>query len=214
MKIITNQNGFTYILALTIVMIMGVMLGMVGQSWKTIRQRDQEKELLFRGSQIKRAIENWHKKNPNNPLMNLEDLLKDPNSLTLIKFLPQNYAMQLSGTNSKCSPDCAKLKINEDPITGRNWEIIKGRYVNNIAVPSPPGTVNGEIIGVSSQSSESHFRNYFKDTELEIFQNSTSATLPVFPNVTSARSGYSDWKFISDTQNDQKQIYKAYHEGR
>ena len=56
MKYLTNQNGFTYILALTIVMIMGIMLGMVGQSWKTIRQRELEEELIFRGDQVGEVI--------------------------------------------------------------------------------------------------------------------------------------------------------------
>ena len=93
MKIIMNQNGFTYILALTVVMIMGIMLGMVGQSWKSIMQREREKELIFRGSQIKEAIENWN--NPNypkkggkqrHPLMDLKDLLQDPYSLTKMRY--------------------------------------------------------------------------------------------------------------------------------
>src|SRR5665647_872691 len=112
MKTIMNQNGFTYILALTIVMIMGIMLGMAGQSWKTIKQREQEKELLFRGSQIKEAIENWN--NPNytvpggtkrvpRPLMDLKDLLLDTNFLTKTKFLPQNYAAEVDDSNPKCA---------------------------------------------------------------------------------------------------------------
>ena len=56
MKICANQNGFTYILALTVVMIMGIMLGMVGQSWKTIKQRDLEEEMIFRGDQVAEIV--------------------------------------------------------------------------------------------------------------------------------------------------------------
>ena len=56
MKAIGNQNGFTYILALTVVMIMGIMLGMVGQSWETIKQRELEEELVFRGDQVAEVV--------------------------------------------------------------------------------------------------------------------------------------------------------------
>jgi Tfp pilus assembly protein PilE len=56
MKMISNQNGFTYILALTVIMIMGIMLGMVGQSWKTIKQRELEEELIFRGDQVAEIV--------------------------------------------------------------------------------------------------------------------------------------------------------------
>ena len=37
-----NDRGFTYLMALMIIMVMGIMLGMVGQSWKTIMQRERE----------------------------------------------------------------------------------------------------------------------------------------------------------------------------
>ena len=122
MKIIANQNGFTYILALTIVMIMGIMLGMVGQSWKTIKQRGQEKELLFRGSQIKEAIENWKnpKYNPGGgagnkavkPLLDLKDLLGGDQQASKKPYLPQNYASTISAKNQKCAPDCALSLIH------------------------------------------------------------------------------------------------------
>jgi len=58
-----NQNGFTFLMAIFMVMIIGIMLGLTGQSWKMIMKREREKELIFRGSQIKEAIENWY--NPN-----------------------------------------------------------------------------------------------------------------------------------------------------
>ncbi len=56
MKILSNQNGFTYILALTVVMIMGIMLCMVGQSWKSIKQRELEDEVIFRGDQVAELV--------------------------------------------------------------------------------------------------------------------------------------------------------------
>ena len=220
MKIIANQNGFTLILALTIVMIMGVMLGMVGQSWKTVKQREQEKELLFRGSQIKEAIENWY--NPNYtmpgvppksrpPINDLKDLLQAPSSLAKMRFLPQHYAVEVDEKNPMCAPDCAKLKIYQDPMTGKEWTIIRGIYNNATKKFSEnPGSQSGAIIGVIGVASKSEghpLKIYFKDTALEVFQNSTSAG---FQNMSSAR--YSRWRFIADSNNDHSNFYRAYHE--
>ena len=54
-----KPNGFTFLMAIFMVMLIGIVLGLTGQSWKSIMKREREKELLFRGSQIKEAMENW-----------------------------------------------------------------------------------------------------------------------------------------------------------
>lgn len=248
MKIIMNQNGFTYILALTIVMIMGIMLGLVGQSWKTIKQREQEKELLFRGSQIKEAIENWNNPNypkagskPRHPIMDLKDLLQDPYSLTKIKFLPQNYAAEVDDRNPKCAPDCAKLRIYQDPMTGKEWTIIRGsKGADGNYTPAAAGTQVGGIIGVASKSEETPFRTNFKDTALEnigslgvvntpAVAGAVPGAIPLVSTPSPFSTGtpasppelggkikkYSQWQFIAEspTKNDHTKIYRAYHEG-
>src|SRR6185369_15703960 len=135
-KTTTNRNGFTFLMAIFMVMIIGIMLGMTGQSWKTIMKREREKELLFRGSQIKEAIENWNnpkytvpgvapRSGPRPQLMDLKDLLNDPTSTTRLSFLPQSYDTNLDDKNPKCAPDCAKKKIYQDPITLKEWTIIR-----------------------------------------------------------------------------------------
>ncbi len=250
MKIFTNQNGFTYILALTIVMIMGIMLGMVGQSWKTIKQREQEKELLFRGSQIKEAIENWNNLTytlPGTPprqahqIAELKDLLQDPYSLSKMRFLPHNYAAEVNDKDPKCSPDCAKLKIDQDPITGKKWTIIRGSIAKDGAVTVAQA---GSIIGVASTSDETPFRTDFKDSALENMGTAPvvaatagvgtvpQAAVPAVPSGGAAgttggaatpstlgiggkMTKYSDWKFIAESpqKNDHSKIYRAYHEG-
>jgi type II secretory pathway pseudopilin PulG len=246
MKILTNQNGFTYILALTIVVIMGIMLGMVGQSWKTIKQREQEKELLFRGSQIKEALENWYNPNYTMPgvapkarhqVMDLKDLLQDPYSLSKMRFLPHNYAAEVDDKNPKCAPVCAKFKIYQDPMTGKEWTIIRGTFGPNGGVPAPPGTQTGGIIGVASKSDEAPFRIDFKNTALENMGMVASAvaptgvgTVPLTAVPSVAKDGakealppglggkmtkYSEWQFIAESaqKNDHTKIYRAYHEG-
>ncbi|MFZ4855356.1 MAG: type II secretion system protein [Desulfuromonadaceae bacterium] len=252
MKNLTNQNGFTYILALTIVVIMGIMLGMVGQSWKTIKQREQEKELLFRGSQIKEAIENWYnqKYSPTpgvapikrSLLMNLDDLVPVNTSLSQgaqkAHFLPHNYAAKVDDMNPKCAPDCAKYKINQDPMTGKEWTLIYGSYTDpNGGVPAPPGTKTGGIIGVASKSEETPFRTDFKNTALENMGTIAIAASPAGvgsvpqtvvpvspadgatpsspPGLGGKMTKYSQWQFIAESvqKNDHAKIYRAYHEG-
>ena len=114
-----NRNGFTFLTAMFMVMLIGIMLGLTGQSWKTIMKREREKELLFRGSQIKEAIENWYNPKfsvgqdkppvPRPQLMELKDLLNQ-NTLKPIQYLRQNFALELDSKNSKCTTGCPKLK--------------------------------------------------------------------------------------------------------
>ena len=236
-----NRNGFTFLTAIFMVVLIGIMLGLTGQSWKMIMKREREKELLFRGSQIKEAIENWYnpkytvqgvKRQSTIPLMDLKDLLQDT-SLAKIKYLPQSYAASLDDKNPKCAPDCAKLKIYQDPITGKEWTIIKGTApapgpgpTGDYAVnPGAPG-----IIGVASRSDEEPLRTDFKDTALENMGPSgvgavLGATKTVSPSggvVTttpppsfgSKITKYSEWEFKAEPpqKNDHTKIYRAYHE--
>ena len=110
MKSSLNCKGFTYLLAMVMVMIMGIMLGAVGQSWKTIIQREREEELIFRGHQYKDAITRWYTPRPgtgqhmkNTPLQDLKDLVQDPRSLTTVRHLRRLYT---------------------DPMTGKEWRVI------------------------------------------------------------------------------------------
>lgn len=109
MKNSLNRKGFTYLMAMMIVMVMGIMLSAVGQSWKTIMQREREEELIFRGSQIKDAITRWYNPRPGTgqhvatPLRDLKDLLQDPRTLTTVRYLRRLYT---------------------DPITGKEWSVI------------------------------------------------------------------------------------------
>jgi Tfp pilus assembly protein PilE len=230
-----NRNGFTFLTAIFMVMIVGIMLGMTGQSWKTIMKREREKELLFRGSQIKEAIENWYNPRYTVPgvapraqphqLMDLKDLLLDPYTLTPLRYLPHSYAMEMDQKNPKCTPDCAKLKVYQDPMTGKEWTLIRGTVLNGVV------TINqaGGIIGVASKSDEEPLRTNFKDTALENMGTVGLGTItditgtinlekkienaPTTPEKSTKMTKYSEWKFIYDAQNDHSKTYKAYHEG-
>ena len=130
-------SGFTFIAALMIVILMGILLGAVGQSWQMVMKREREAELLFRGGQILDAIKGWRNPRPiagqpnppARPLRELKDLLEDPNSLQKRRYLRRLY---------------------KDPITNKDFDIIKG-----------DPTVG--VIGVASSSTEKPLKIDFRN---------------------------------------------------
>ena len=115
-----SSAGFTYIAALVLVIIMGIMLGAAGQSWKMIAAREREEEFMFRAGQIRDAMIRWYKPRPGQhvvtPLRDIKDLLKDPRSLANVRYLRRLYT---------------------DPITGKEFEVVKGAGGGIIGVVSP-----------------------------------------------------------------------------
>jgi type II secretory pathway pseudopilin PulG len=95
--------GFTYIAALVMVVIMGIMLGAVGQSISIVMKREREKELIFRGLQYRNAIELWTRKGAM-PLLDLKYLVQDPRD-------PSGKEKYLR-------------KLYKDPITGEDWKAL------------------------------------------------------------------------------------------
>lgn len=115
-----SNRGFTYIVVLMMVLIIGIMLGAAGQVWTTVMKREREAELLFRGGQIRNAIEQWHTSfkrggPPPHPIVDLKDLLQNPYSLQKIRYLRRLY---------------------KDPITGEDWVIVKDPAKGIIGVAS------------------------------------------------------------------------------
>lgn len=155
-KFMANQNGFSYILVLTVVMIMGIMLGLVGQSWKTIKQRELEEEMIFRGDQVAEAVYQR--------LMCKNAVLppKDPNFYWPITS-PNGTILDdlVIGKDESCKGTTKKIRIRAsailDPITNEKWDI-----------ESPVG-YSDRFAGVKSKSTEKPFKQSFKtiyDSEL------------------------------------------------
>jgi len=107
MKKFLNQNGFTFLTAVIMVIIMGVSLGAAEMSWRTIMKREREEELLFRGRQIRDAINRWYAprgaEHVSTPLRDLKDLLKDPRTPQTVRHLRRLYT---------------------DPLTNGEWVLI------------------------------------------------------------------------------------------
>lgn len=177
---LAGNGGVTFLMAVFMVMIIGILSASTGKSWSLVMKREREKELLFRGSQIKEAIENWYdpkysvggaRKHRPIPLTDLKFLVEDQLTagLTKIYYLPHGYAAKLDDKDARCAPDCATHKIYQDPMTGKPWTLIRGSYDKNTGqVTVATGDVQGGgIIGIASRSDEAPIRTDFKDTALE-----------------------------------------------
>jgi len=101
----STQRGFTYLLALFVVAILGATLALTGTVWHTEVRREKEVELLFVGGEYRRAIKSYYQAGGQYPAR-LEDLLKDPRQPTTVRYL---------------------RKLYPDPITGKPvWGLVRG----------------------------------------------------------------------------------------
>ena len=144
-----SQAGFTY---LTVMFVIAILLGglaIVGETWETSARREKEAELLFIGNQYRRAIGLYYASTPGvvkRYPRTLEDLIKDPRQPNTQRHI---------------------RKLFPDPLTGKEWMVIKGADGGVQGVYSPSEQAPLKIAG---------FR--VRDASLEGAQK------------------YSDWKFI------------------
>jgi type II secretory pathway pseudopilin PulG len=119
------QRGFTYVMLLWWVAISGVMLMALAQSWTMAAKREREAELLFRGEQIRKAIEAYAQvpltEQGSRLPMRLSDLLTDRRSGKVVRHL---------------------RRVWPDPVTGEDWGLIHsddggivGVYSRSLATP-------------------------------------------------------------------------------
>jgi type II secretory pathway pseudopilin PulG len=144
-----RQLGFTY---LTVMFIIAILLGglaIVGETWETSARREKEAELLFIGNQYRRAIGLFYAATPG-PVKRypreIQDLIKDPRQPSTQRHL---------------------RKLYPDPMTGKEWVVIKG--------------ADGGIQGVHSPS---------EDAPLKV------AGFRVRDASFEGAQKYSEWKFI------------------
>jgi len=89
-----KEQGFTLLALLVIINIMGLSLSLSGKYWYTIKIRETEKELLFRGCQFIKAIGNYYLNSPGSTKTypaNLRDLLKDQRSANTTRYIRRIY---------------------------------------------------------------------------------------------------------------------------
>ncbi|WP_198314674.1 type II secretion system protein [Chitinibacter sp. GC72] len=117
-----TQQGFAYMWALMMVLVMSIYLGQVGEAWQNRIQRAKEEELLRMGAEIKMAVKRYNENNiGDNPQTaypkTLQDLVQDPRVAFPKRYLRKAY---------------------KDPITGDDWQYI--------------GAPGGGFVGVASKS--------------------------------------------------------------
>ena len=135
-----RATGFTYLAVLFAVAILSGGLALAGEMWETSAQREREAELLFVGNQYRIAIQRYFLSGPQRQYpRSLEDLLKDPRRPTTERYLRRLYP---------------------DPITGKEWSLIKAP--------------DGGILGVHSVSETKPFKvSGFKQRDAT-FENAQS----------------------------------------
>lgn len=122
-----KKRGFTYLMLLWWVAIGGVMLAAVAQSWSLASRRERETELVFRGEQIRQAIQSYYDDSPQEPKTlppSLEALLEDRRGPVVRRHLRRLY---------------------KDPITrDGEWGLVKeGALVKGVYSLSPQKPLRG-----------------------------------------------------------------------
>lgn len=111
-------RGFTYIGLLIFIALMGIALAGAGTVWHTESRREKERELLFAGDQIRRAIGLHYERTPGPKQFpqSLEDLLLDRRYPNVQRYLRRVY---------------------RDPLTGEpEWGVVRGPQGGIVGVHS------------------------------------------------------------------------------
>jgi type II secretory pathway pseudopilin PulG len=110
-----SSCGFTYIGLLILVALMSIVLAATGLVWHTEMQREKERELLFAGEQLRRAIGAYYDRSPGEKQWpgRLEDLLHDRRFPTTQRYLRRLYVDPMTG-----SADWGLVKGPEGEIVG------------------------------------------------------------------------------------------------
>ncbi len=94
-------HGFTYIGLLLFIAIMGVGLAATGVVFHQQAQREKEKELLFVGDQVRRAIAVYYERSPGGNKrfpQSFEDLLQDQRYPAVQRYLRRLYVDPMTGS--------------------------------------------------------------------------------------------------------------------
>jgi len=101
-----GRSGFTYIGMLVVIAIIGITTSVVGPTWKTAAKAEKERELLWRGHQIRQAIGRYYEavEIPSHRAIGLKlypkelkDLMLDPRSPGAHRYLRKIYKDPMTG---------------------------------------------------------------------------------------------------------------------
>lgn len=128
-------RGFTYLVLLFGLAIGGAALATLGTQWQLAAQRERETELLFRGLQLRDALQRFHDQTPDGqPRLpqTLDDLLTDTRRPQPRHHLRQLYADPFTG-----QADWVLLRAPDGGITGLHSQSTRAL----LRQPTPPGVL-------------------------------------------------------------------------
>ena len=123
-----SSAGFTYIAALVMVVIVGIMIAQGAQTWSMRMKRERETELIFRGTQVRDALRLWYGfKVPAPAADGTVAVLPQP-TISPRGNLPELKTL-LNGSDSAAKVHFLRpsnMKVH-DPATGKelDWELFK-----------------------------------------------------------------------------------------
>lgn len=151
---LSSQRGMTLFTVLFAIMVIGLMLGLTGQTWSQVMKREREEELYFRGDQYRRAIQSYYstaQEGKGTYPPSLKDLLKDPRSLQTKRHLRKLYL---------------------DPFTNSEFVLIGAG--GNVEGENVTAQSQGSISGVRSTSTLAPFRQDGFPEEYAAFKGAPS----------------------------------------
>jgi type II secretory pathway pseudopilin PulG len=95
-----RSRGFSYLIVLSLVLVMLLSLGVASEHIEVTRQREREAELIFAGQQYQNAIGSYYQKSPNGLKeypSKLSDLLDDKRSLSTNHHIRKLYIDPITG---------------------------------------------------------------------------------------------------------------------
>ncbi len=126
-------RGFTYLALLFGLAIGGAALAGLGTQWQQAAQREREAELLFRGLQLRDALQRFHDQTPDGQLalpQTLEQLLTDTRRTAPRHHLRQLYADPFTG-----QADWVLLRAPDGAIVGLRSQSTRALLMQTL----PPG---------------------------------------------------------------------------
>ncbi|HSQ04733.1 MAG TPA: type II secretion system protein [Burkholderiales bacterium] len=93
-------GGYTYVFALVLIALVGVGLAATGELWHTAMKRERERELLFVGGQMQRALTMYYQSSPGvrRYPASLEALLEDRRYPNVRRYLRRIYIDPVTGS--------------------------------------------------------------------------------------------------------------------
>lgn len=134
----SRSGGYTYLMVLLVIAIMGVMLAAGAQVWHQAAQRERERELLFVGNQFRQAIGQYYQRSPGSVKKYpnaLDDLLKDERQLATQRYLRKIYRDPITGEADWGLVQMAGSGIagvyslsQEEPLKISNFRLVDGTF--------------------------------------------------------------------------------------